>query len=194
MRAVRASRHREIEVKVRLAHTPRTVVRSLLAAGFGLRSRRAHESNVLYDFPDDRLRRSGCALRIRRYGNTSLFTFKGRKSVRNGIKSREEIETQIADAAVLETVIRRIGMIPAFRYEKYRTTYARGALLAMIDETPIGDFMEIEGAAAEIDAACRELGIPKEARIRETYIELFRREHRGDMLFAARRAQKRQRK
>lgn len=190
MRAVRASRHREIEVKVRVARTPRTVIRSLLAAGFTLRSRRSHESNVLYDFPDGRLRRSGCALRIRRCGNVGLLTFKGRKSVRDGMKSREEIETRIDDASALETVIRRVGMKPSFRYEKYRTTYARGSLLAMIDETPIGNFIEIEGAPAEIDAACRELGIPKEARIRETYFELSRGEQRGDMLFAARRARK----
>jgi len=52
-----------------------------------------------------------------------------------------------------------------FRYEKYRTTFRlpdsnawANGLLIELDETPIGNLVELEGPAAAIDRAAEELG------------------------------------
>ena len=78
---------------------------------------------------------------------------------------REEIELEVADAAVLAKIFEGLGMRGWFRYEKYRTTFrsarcvswAKG-LLIELDETPIGTFVELEGPPAAIDRAAQELG------------------------------------
>lgn len=109
-------------------------------------------------------------------------------------KVRDEIETMVTDAGTLATIFEGLGMHGWFRYEKYRTTYrlsarwARGLLVEM-DETPIGNFAELEGPAKKIDRAARELGYSKKDYILKNYLTLFKEECRrrgvkpGDMLF-----------
>ena len=80
-------------------------------------------------------------------------------------KVREEIETELRDGGTIQRIFEGLGLRGWFRYEKYRTTYvlpgrqswAKG-LLIEVDETPIGTFVELEGQAAAIDRAAKELG------------------------------------
>jgi hypothetical protein len=112
-------------------------------------------------------------------------------------KVRDEIETVVTDAATLAAIFEGIGMHGWFRYEKYRTTYRLSArwakdLLIELDETPIGNFAELEGPPKKIDRAARELGFSKEDYILKNYLTLYREEcrRRGveprDMLFSGR--------
>jgi adenylate cyclase class 2 len=110
---------------------------------------------------------------------------------------REELELRVSDGAALAKIFAGLGMPGRFRYEKYRTTFrlpasqrwARG-LLIELDETPIGTFVELEGPAAAIDRAAKELGFASEDYIVTNYLVLYREECRrrgekpGDMLFA----------
>jgi len=67
-----------------------------------------------------------------------------------------------------------------FRYEKYRTTFrlpgskawAKG-LLIELDETPIGNFVELEGPAPAIDQAAAELGYSKRDYVLKNYLTLY---------------------
>ena len=45
-----------------------------------------------------------------------------------------------------------------------------GSVLAMRDETPFGEFLEIEGEAAEVSAVASTLGFEPSSYIRESYI------------------------
>jgi len=107
---------------------------------------------------------------------------------------RDEIETVVTDAATLATIFEGLGMRGWFRYEKYRTTYRLSArwakgLLIEVDETPIGNFAELEGAPRKIDRAAKELGYSKSDYILKNYLTLYKEECRkrgkapGDMLF-----------
>jgi adenylate cyclase class 2 len=119
----------------------------------------------------------------------------GRPAVRH--KVRDEIETVVTDAATLATIFEGLGMHGWFRYEKYRTTYrlparwARG-LLVELDETPVGNFVELEGPPGAIDRAAAELGYSRADYVLENYLTLYRDQCRrrgvvpGDMLFAGR--------
>jgi len=88
-----------------------------------------------------------------------------------------------------------VGLVPAFRYEKFRTTYrlprAPGVFVEL-DETPAGIFLELEGAPKAIDRAAKVLGYGPADYITKSYwglhLEFCRR--RGlpqrDMLFRSR--------
>ena len=59
-----------------------------------------------------------------------------------------------------------------YRYQKYRATYRLGAVEATVDETPLGTFVELEGAPEAVDEAAEALGAVPADFIRATYREL----------------------
>src|SRR5439155_23026774 len=124
---------------------------------------------------DRRLARSGELLRIRSVGRVTLVTYKG-PSQGGPHKSREEIETTVGDANAMEEIFARLGLRPSFRYEKYRTEYSRpgSSGIITVDETPIGNYLEIEGAPEWIDATAKELGYSPSEYITKSYGTLYR--------------------
>jgi adenylate cyclase class 2 len=163
----------ETEIKIRISDVPaiRGLVRKL---GFRIHARRVFESNVILDTSAQGLGAKGELIRIRRAGGKSIVTYKG-PSRGGQHKSREEIETAIADPGALEIIFSRLGLHPIFRYEKYRTEYSRPGTRGVItvDETPVGDYLEIEGAPKWIDATARELGFAPENYITQSYGGLY---------------------
>lgn len=163
----------EIEVKLRISGAADARQR-LEAAGFALTRERLFESNIIYDRPGRDLRRAGELLRLRTCGGNAILTFKG-PSIDARHKTREEIETAVSDAAAFVGILERLGFEPSFRYEKYRTEFARPGETghAVLDETPIGGFLELEGPPEWIDAAARALGFTERDYITATYADLY---------------------
>jgi len=92
-------------------------------------------------------------------------------------RSREEIEVEVAEAGNLTRIFEGLGMSGWFRYEKYRTTFRMpdskawaSGLLIELDETPIGNFVELEGPAAAIDRAAEELGFSRRDYVLTNYL------------------------
>jgi adenylate cyclase class 2 len=161
----------EVEIKFLVPDLKR-LTRQLRAAGFRITERRAHESNVLYDLPGQVLRKRGELLRLRKYGKTWLLTHKGRGTAGRH-KSRAETETEVADGERMNGILRALGFEPTFRYEKYRTGWSDGKGHVLVDETPIGDVGEIEGAPGWIDRTARALGVIQRDYITDSYVGLF---------------------
>ncbi len=164
---------REVEIKFRI-NDIEALTASLQTNEFRLITPRTHEMNTLYDQPGSKLRRRGALLRLREYGPRWTLTYKdrgGRQSGRH--KSRREIETQVENGQAMGRVIEAIGFTPSFRYEKFRTELADSNGHVVIDETPIGNFGEIEGQAKWIDATARRLNIFVKSYLKESYAELF---------------------
>ena len=161
----------EVEIKFRIADL-RSLTRKLRALGFRLQTRRTFESNTLYDFPGALLRGRGELLRLRRYGKTWTVTHKGPRQ-KGRHKSRLETETQVQSGDKLAGVLQSLGLSPTFRYEKYRSEWSRGSGHVVLDETPIGNFGEIEGPPRWIDRTAKALGITSENYITSSYAELF---------------------
>jgi adenylate cyclase class 2 len=90
-------------------------------------------------------------------------------------KSREELELEISDAGAMAAVLARLGFEAAFRYQKYRTEFRqpRHSGVAMLDETPIGVFLELEGTAPWIDRTARKLGFEESHYITASYGRLY---------------------
>ncbi|MGZ4868094.1 MAG: class IV adenylate cyclase [Candidatus Angelobacter sp.] len=164
---------REVEIKFRIDDIA-ALTASLQTAGFRLITARTHEMNTLYDQPGAKLRRRGALLRLREYGPRWTLTYKDKSGPQaSRHKSRREIETRVDNGEAMAQVIEAIGFSPSFRYEKFRSEWADSNGHVVIDETPIGNFGEIEGSPKWIDATARRLNIPAKNYLKESYAELF---------------------
>lgn len=163
----------EIEVKIAV-ESARSARKAILAAGFTVHVPRVFEANVIWDTPQQTLRSSSRLIRLREAGKTSTLTFKGR-SADTMHKIREEVETTVARPLAMQRILSEVGLRPMFRYEKYRTEFSaagnRG--LVLLDETPIGTFLEIEGPARWIDRTARALGFGPDDYILLSYGALY---------------------
>lgn len=162
---------REVEVKFRVADL-RGLARKLRASGFRLVTRCTHEMNTLYDLPGEVLRARKELLRLRKYGSDWTLTHKsGGKKARHS--SRIELETEVADGKKMDAILRGLGYAPTFRYEKFRAEWSDRKGQIVVDETPIGNFCEIEGPPRWIDATAKKLEVPPKDYITKNYATLF---------------------
>ncbi len=168
------------------------------SAGFRLETPRSFESNILYDTPDRQLRARTEILRIRSYAGRWTLTLKrlprfGRAPDSEDARHKHRIETEtgIADGAALAEIFIALGLVPAFRYEKWRTEWTDGEGHCVIDETPIGNYAELEGPSAWIDRTAARLGVAPAQYVTLSYGRLFeawREEHSSsatNLTFAA---------
>ena len=191
-------RSRETEIKIRVTDIP-AAQKQLRKLGFRPVHRRSLEDNVLYDTPDRALRQVRSLIRLRHYGSRWFLTYKATPDPDQHYKSRVELETQIAEPEVIRSILATLGLRPVFRYQKYRAKYeqhvptgpGRPGGEVTLDETPVGNFLELEGSRTWIDRVARQLGYSRSRYTTASYGALYREECRkqgippGDMLFAA---------
>jgi adenylate cyclase, class 2 len=183
----------ETEIKFRVENQVELESR-LATAGFRLVTPRSFESNVLYDTADRSLRAKQELVRIRSYAGRWVLTHK--RVPDSGIgedrhKHRVETETEVGDGETLAEVFRSLGLLPVFRYEKWRSEWSDGEGHCVVDETPVGVFAELEGQSDWIDRIAGQLEVRPEEQLTLSYGRLFDlwRERSGstaqDMTFAA---------
>lgn len=183
---------REIEIKFRVASL-RALARRLRGAGFRVKTPRRHELNTLYDLPGEVLRRRKELLRVRKYGSEWTLTHKSKGKIGRH-SSRKELQIEVNDGKQMDAILRALGYSPSFRYEKFRAEWTDGEGQVVLDETPIGNFCEIEGPPRWIDATAEKLGVDTTQYIMKNYATLFsdwKRETKSrvtDMTFKAVRA------
>ena len=191
---------RETEVKIRISN-PRLVRNQLKGLGLVEIHKRSLEDNVLFDTPERTLRKERCILRLRRYGSRWWITYKGTPDADPHYKSRVELETEVSDPGAVRGIFQALGLVPVFRYQKYRAQFTPKALPLRgkprleiaLDETPIGDFMELEGSRAAIDRIARQFGYSHRDYSTASYGALYLEECRKrnqtptDMVFERRR-------
>jgi adenylate cyclase class 2 len=177
------SRPTETEAKIRVSSLP-AVKKKIRATGGQLLNARTFEATTLFDAPGGELRASGRSFRVRRYGSKGSVTLKGAARVFGGVKSREELETHVASPEVLAQILHAIGFLPQFRYEKYREMWKVGSTVVCLDETPLGHFVEIEGALSAISRVAKTLGLDAADSLSDSYPALwYGSGRRGHMVF-----------
>lgn len=162
----------ETEAKFYLTNLPALEMRlkSLRAV---CRTPRVHEYNVRFDTPDNSLTKALKVLRLRKDGGVWL-TFKGPGRMQEGVSVREEIEFSAGDFDAAYAFFEAIGYQPSFIYEKYRTTYTWRDSEIVLDETPLGNFAEIEAQSGSIiEDVAGKLSLAWDARIVDSYLGLF---------------------
>jgi adenylate cyclase class 2 len=189
-------KHRH-ETEVKLAvKSPKGLRQLLTEQGFRIIQPRHFESNILFDFPDTRLRKLRCLVRLRYMGDQALLTYKGTPLRSRDYKIRPEYESKVEDGHRVHEILLHLGLQEMFSYEKYRTIYApRGKRDAsdgphlVFDETPVGTFIELEGPQRWIDEVARQLGYSRTDYIKDSYAALYRKKCQrdgrtpGNMLF-----------
>ena len=151
---------------------------------------REFEDNLVYDGPGRELTGSDRLLRLRRKGDTATLTFKARSAPDTRHKVRTEHESRVGSPDEVEHLLDGLGYSVVYRYQKFRTVYEIDGVEAMLDETPIGCYVELEGPPQAIDRVAARLGFDEDAYIRSTYRDLHeswaaaRGEPAGDMVFA----------
>ena len=162
----------ETEVKIRVESVV-DFIGHVLSQGATRISERSLEDNILFDFPDDRLKLSHCILRVRSVDGRGILTYKGAPQPDVIFKSREELETGLENPETAIEIFGRIGMKQGFRYQKYRQVFSLGDVHLAVDETPIGNYAELEGMEDDIMNLAEKLGIAKERFINRSYHALY---------------------
>jgi adenylate cyclase, class 2 len=162
---------KEVEIKFALDDL-RAIERKLRALRFRRKTPRTREINTLYDLPGAVLRQRGELLRLRKYGDGWTLTHKA-AGLTGRHKSRVESETAVADGERMHGILIALGFAPSFRYQKFRGEWSDGTGHVVLDETPIGNYGEIEGPPRWIDRTARALGIAPAQYITDSYAQLF---------------------
>ncbi len=177
----------EIEIKLRITSIPEILrkIKKLRA----IPQPRLRELNTLYDTPQSQLRRRKMLLRLRietpapqnasstsgeeRVIITSKAPPRGQsKRFRYKIRAERERVAPISSRQYAKALT-FLGFRPAFRYDKFRTTFRLPNLHLDLDETPAGTYLELEGQPKAIDRAAKSLGFTKNDYLRATYWDLY---------------------
>ncbi|MCX6582793.1 MAG: class IV adenylate cyclase [Candidatus Aminicenantes bacterium] len=173
----------EIEIKIKTpagAAGVENMRGRILANDFQVLHERAFERNFVFDTPEGMLKTRKCLLRLRKKGNTNTVTFKRpleKPFSRDDIayKIKQETEVEVSDFEGMENIFSGLGYEVFFIYEKYREEFQKGDVKVMLDETPMGTFIEIEGPDEAINRTAHELGYNKNDYITDNYLSLFRK-------------------
>jgi adenylate cyclase class 2 len=151
-------------------------LRELGAASIGAKL----ETNIFFDTARGELRHAGKGLRLRLardLGSSAvkaIVTYKGPRRP-GAVKSREEIETEVADPDSMIAIFRALGLEQSLSFEKKRESWRVDDCQVELDEVPyLGKFVEIEGPSeASIAAVQQKLGLTGTPNIQDAYISLL---------------------
>jgi adenylate cyclase class 2 len=133
----------------------------------------ARETNLLLDRRDRSLGTDGSMLRLRQHGGRNLLTLKGPVSYRGVIKVREELEVEFSDLSRMVEIFDSLGFSVIMKYEKDREEWLFEEYSVVLDHTPMGNFVEVEGPPERLASAARLLDLELAAAVRGSYVSLW---------------------
>lgn len=169
-----------LEIEVKIAIGDPHAIRARLAALGASRQGRELETNRMFDTRERRLFGADEGLRLRTTVDldgsgtgAATLTFKG-PNTGGALKSREEIETRVADGDSLAQLLERIGFVTTVRYQKRREHWALGGCAVSIDELPrLGWWIEVEGPdKPAVLRVVEQLGLDAASAARENYVQM----------------------
>ncbi len=141
---------------------------------------RHFEDNFLLDFEDRRLAAATMLLRVRLAEGRAWLTYKGPPRPQGIYKVREELEVPVGDGSIAVQILLSLGMRVWFRYQKYRQEYAltvpgqtAAEVHLALDETPIGNYAELEGPEESIRLVAGAMGFDESRFSRASYYSLY---------------------
>lgn len=176
----------EIEVKI-LEINRESVEQKLIALGAKMTFDDEMHA-IYYDLQDDRLKKAGKALRLRKEGKRTILALKVHRENRLA-KERAEIEVEVSGFEEMKTLLEGLGYTPWLEMQKHRTSYEYGGTRCELDHycgehAFIPEFLEIEGGDIETIYGCAEtLGfsrlscLPWDAAELITYYALKNKDH-----------------
>lgn len=162
------------EIEVKFIIDDLTAMRQrLLTIGAVPTVPRTYEDNVRFDTPAQDLARQERLLRLR-HDRRYVLTYKEPTPTEDpDFKVRREYEVDVSDGAQMQAILGKLGLVPVWRYEKYRETFLYQEAEIVLDDTPCGAFLEIEGGRDLIRTVAAALGLDFATRITASYAEIF---------------------
>lgn len=167
-----------LEIEIKFALDDPAAVRSRLLRLGAVSHGRYYENNLRLDDADHTLTSKHIVLRLRQTdgpdGSSTRLTVKSPATSRDtSLSFRHEAETELVDGAAMLKALAMLGYTPYWRYEKRRETFTWNDLEAVIDELPLGWFLEIEGSPQGIRALAEQLGLDMADGITASYARIF---------------------
>jgi len=130
------------------------------------------EDNIVFDDETGSLKSDEKLLRLRK---AEIVTLTFKKPIdRTRFKIMEEYEIEVSDFDEALKIINVLGYHKVFRYQKRREAITWLDSHILLDETPIGNYIEIEGSEEHILELSRELELDPERGSSKNYMELYR--------------------
>jgi len=133
---------------------------------------KAFERTVRFDTENQSLEQDGKFLRTRT-GFKNVITFK-RKIENNDFKEREEVEFEIADTEKMNYILKNLGFSKILIMEKHREKWNFNNTEVVLDELPMGNYMEIEGDEESIVKVANSLELNLDDKITGTYWDIWK--------------------
>ena len=178
----------EVEVKVAVNHREK-LENSLHELGFS-KGELILEKDTYFDTTEDFIRKNDRALRLRSSANLTsgeshhYITYKGPKLDKISM-TREELETEIADAQVMKELLGALGYVKMYSVIKTRQYFTLEDMTACIDAVnDLGEFLELEMVVSEEERESTlehiveflgEIGYRKEDIIRTSYLSMLQK-------------------
>ncbi len=139
------------------------------------------ENNVFFDTPQATLKAADQGLRLRvekvvaNKQQTVIITHKGPRA-HGRLKSRRETELTVENARDGAALLRALGYVRVFAFEKQRRQWRLDGCIVALDTLPLlGDFIEIEGPDDDsVMAARKKLALDQRPLITASYISMLR--------------------
>ncbi|HUO86808.1 MAG TPA: class IV adenylate cyclase [Thermoanaerobaculia bacterium] len=128
------------------------------------------EENWVFD-RERELETSGRLLRLRKDGHGAWLTYKGPLRFEGRVRLRVENEVLVDNLDAARMMLEGLGYSVVRRYQKMREMWRLGGVIIALDHTPIGDFAEFEGDAAE--RVAKRFGFDPERAERRSYLRLY---------------------
>lgn len=136
---------------------------------------RAFENNLRFENEALHLTRNSAMLRLRKTHGRNIITVKQRveHEAREACKVFNEYETEVADFNTACKIFAVLGYTPFQIYEKFRETLSLPDATICLDETPYGNFVEIEADVEVIRQYTKKLELNWNQRIILSYLDIF---------------------
>ncbi|MEK6867501.1 MAG: class IV adenylate cyclase [Nanoarchaeota archaeon] len=174
----------ETEVKIKINNLD-VIKAKILEMRAELFKKRVLQVDYAYD-NKGKLKKNGECLRIR---DNAILTYKGPKEKGSKMKIREEVEVIVDNGKYLAEILGKLGYEPTQKKEKYREYYIFHLTQICIDETPLGNYLEIEGSKEGVFDVAKRLGFTQKNFITKSYNTLWeeyaeKHKIKGDMVFS----------
>lgn len=165
----------QLEIEVKFYVLKLAKIRTALLQMGAQSQGRAFENNLRFENQAMHLAQNGAMLRLRQTQGRNIITVKQHVEHEAGrtCKVFQEYETEVSDFDTARKIFGILGYIPFQVYEKFRETLILPDAKICLDETPYGNFVEIEADVEVIKQYTNMLELNWGHRIVLSYLEIF---------------------
>jgi adenylate cyclase class 2 len=164
-------KNQEVEVKFRLENE-KALIEHISMMGF-INIKNVFETNIIFDMMDGSYSSRGKLIRVRETDKGNVLTYKEKQGDDSQFKVRKEIETGVDDSEQMIEMLKYMGFVISFVYQKKRMYFTKDDIEITIDKLPFGNYIEIEATQEQILNISKELNLGMTEISNMSYLALY---------------------